>query len=98
MGRSKNIKGDDVPSKELLPTFPCDHQLSVELRGALETCSAAEAEALLLSGSKSPLFFGTDNHALDMVSPNGQHVELPGLGHEEHNPLTGPVENLPHES
>ncbi|MGZ4942643.1 MAG: alpha/beta hydrolase [Halobacteriota archaeon] len=76
------IKGDDVPFKELLPTFPYDHQLSVEMQGTLETFRVVDAEVLLLSGSKSSSSMRRTIDALSEVLPNAQHVALPGLGHE----------------
>jgi len=78
---AKIVKGDEVPFRELLPTFHFDHKLVVEAKGALEKCKAVRAEVLLLGGSKSPSFLKHPLDALSNTVPHVERVELPGLGH-----------------
>jgi pimeloyl-ACP methyl ester carboxylesterase len=78
---AKNIKGDDVPLKELIPTFHFDYQLVVEMKGTLEHFKAVRAEVLLLGGSESPSFLKRTLDALCRVLPNVERVELQGLSH-----------------
>jgi pimeloyl-ACP methyl ester carboxylesterase len=78
---AKNIKGDDVPLQELIPTFHFDYQLVVEMKGTLETFKAVRADVLLLGGSTSPPFLTHTLDALNSVLPNVERVELAGLGH-----------------
>jgi pimeloyl-ACP methyl ester carboxylesterase len=78
---AKIVKGDDVPFRELLPTFHFDHKLVVEAKGALEKWKAVRAEVLLLGGSKSPSSLKHPLDALSNTLPHVKRVELPGLGH-----------------
>jgi len=78
---AKNIKGDDVPLRVLIPTFHFDYQLVVEMKGTLENFRAVRADVLLLSGSKSPSFLKHTLDALNKVLPSVERVELLGLGH-----------------
>ncbi len=79
---AKNVKGDDVPFQEILPTFHFDTQLVSEMRGTRERFRAVRAEVLLLGGSRSPPSTKRLLDDLTEVLPNAKHVELLGLDHE----------------
>jgi pimeloyl-ACP methyl ester carboxylesterase len=78
---AENVKGDDVPLQELIPTFHFDYQLVDEMKGTLETFKEVPAAVLLLGGSKSPAFLKHTLDALNNVLPNVERVELHGLSH-----------------
>ncbi len=76
-----NVKRDDVPFRELLPTFRFDYQLVAESEGTLKDYKAMTADILLLNGSKSPPYLKHAVDALSQVIPNVRRVEFQGLGH-----------------
>jgi len=78
----KNVKGDDVTIKALMPTLKFDVQLVNETEGKLDTFKEVTAEVLLLNGSKSPLFLKNSTEALNKVLPRVKHIELHGLDHD----------------
>lgn len=78
----KNVKGDDVTLKDLIPTLKFDIQLVNETEGKLQTFKEVNVEVLLLNGSKSPLFLKNSTEALNQVLPNSVHKELKGLNHD----------------
>lgn len=78
----KNIKGDDVTLKDLMPTLKYDIQLVNETEGKLQKFKKVQSEILLLNGSKSPLFLKNSTEALNKVLPHTTHKELPGLNHD----------------
>ena len=78
----RNVKGDDVTLKELMPTLKFDVQLVNETEGKLDSFKKVQAEVLLLNGSKSPIFLKNSINALKNVLPRVKHVELLGLDHD----------------
>jgi pimeloyl-ACP methyl ester carboxylesterase len=78
----RNVKGDDVTLKELMPTLKFDIQLVNETEGKLENFKNVSAEVLLLNGSKSPLFLKNSTEALNKVLPHATQKELDGLDHD----------------
>jgi len=79
---ARNVKGDDVSIKDLLPTLKFDVQIVNETEGKIDNFKDVSAEVLLLSGSKTFLFLKHSLEALDKVLPNSNHVELEGLDHD----------------
>ncbi len=78
----KNVKGDDVTLKELMPTLKFDVQLVNETKGRLENFKNISAEVLLLNGSKSPSMLKESNDALEKILPHFERKELQGLDHD----------------
>jgi pimeloyl-ACP methyl ester carboxylesterase len=78
---ARNIEGDDVPMKTLIPTLHWDAQLVIETQDTLDSFKAMPAEVLLLGGSRSAPYLKTALDGLLSVLPNARRVELPGLGH-----------------
>lgn len=78
----KNVKGDDVTLKELMPTLKFDIQLVNETRGKVDDFKNVPAEVLLIGGTKSPLFLKHSLEALDKVLPHVKRMELQGLDHD----------------
>jgi pimeloyl-ACP methyl ester carboxylesterase len=78
---AERVKGNDVPLRELIPTFHFDYQLVVEMQGTLESFGAMPADVLLLGTSESPAFLRRTLDALENVIPNVHRVELQGLSH-----------------
>lgn len=78
---ARNVKGDDVPLQELLPTLHFEMQLVKKTEGTLEKYKVVSAEVLLLGGSKSSLAFKDTLKALSKVLPHFNRVELQGLDH-----------------
>jgi len=79
---ARNVKGNDISGKELLPTLHFEFQIVKETEGTLENYKNVSAEALLLNGSKSdPLIKDTLN-ALKKVLPHSNRIELQGLNHD----------------
>ena len=78
----KNVKGDDVSLKKLMPTLKFDVQLVNETEGKLENFQNVTAEVLILNGSKSPLMLKESSHALQEILPNSKSKELEGLDHD----------------
>lgn len=78
----KNVKGDDVTLKVLMPTLKFDIQLVNETEGKLDDFKNVSAEVLLLGGSKSPLFLKHSLAALNKKLPHVSCKELKGLDHD----------------
>jgi pimeloyl-ACP methyl ester carboxylesterase len=78
----RNVKGDDVTIKDLMPTLKFDIQLVNETEGKLENFKEVPAEVLLLNGSKSPLLLKHSTDALKKVLPHVKRIELEGLDHD----------------
>lgn len=78
----RNVKGDNVTLKELMPTLKFDVQLVNETEGKLEIFKKVRAEVLLLNGSKSPIFLKHSTDALNKLLPHVKHIELEGLDHD----------------
>jgi pimeloyl-ACP methyl ester carboxylesterase len=78
----RNVKGDDVSIKDLMPTLKFDVQLVDETEGKFGNFKSVSAEVLLLNGSKSPLMLKNSTNALNTVLPHVKHVELQGLDHD----------------
>ncbi|MGZ4936641.1 MAG: alpha/beta fold hydrolase [Halobacteriota archaeon] len=78
---AENVRGDDVPLQELIPTYHFEHQLVIDTQGTLTDFTTVRAEALLLCGSKSPSNLRAAVRALSNVLPNVTCVELQGLSH-----------------
>jgi pimeloyl-ACP methyl ester carboxylesterase len=81
VSQAKNVRGDDVPLKSLVPTMHFDVQLVIEMEGALESFRAVGADVLLLGGNKSQAFLRAALDALNAVLPRVRRVELEGLDH-----------------
>ena len=77
----KEVKGDDVPIKALIPTMHFDPQLVLETEGKLENFRALHAHVLLLGGSKSQKYLKAALDALNAILPNVGRVGFPGIGH-----------------
>jgi hypothetical protein len=65
----------------LAPTLQFDGKLLVKMTGTLERFSEANAEFLLLEGSKGLPYLKPSLLALDKVLPKSKHIELQGLDH-----------------
>ena len=78
----RNVKGDDVTLKELMPTLKFDVQLVNETEGKLENFKNVPEEVLLLNGSKSPIFLKHSTDAINKLLPHVKHIELEGLDHD----------------
>ncbi len=78
----RNVKGDDVTLKDLMPTLKFDVQLVNETEGKIENFKEVKAEILLLNGGKSPIFLKNSIEALKKVLPKVKHIELQGLDHD----------------
>ena len=82
---AKEVKGDDVPLRDLVQAVHFDAHHVVEMTGAidetLERCKTLQAEVLLLGGSKSPKYLKSALDALSAVVPHARRVELRGVGH-----------------
>jgi len=75
------VKGDDVPLKELIPTMHYDPLLINSTRGNLERYGAIRARVLLLGGSQSPTYLRVGLDTLNTILPNVTRIEFPALDH-----------------
>lgn len=78
---SKKIKPDEVPIKNLIPTFHFDYQCVAEVAGKIESYKGIKADVLLLGGSRSHKFLRIALDALSKVLPNSIRIEFPRIGH-----------------
>ncbi|GLV57291.1 hypothetical protein KDH_41270 [Dictyobacter sp. S3.2.2.5] len=78
----RNVKGDDVPYRELLPTLRDELQIVTQTEGTIENYRGVTADVLLLLGSKSAEFIKGSINALHNVLPHVQLIELHGLNHD----------------
>ncbi|MBB6670386.1 alpha/beta hydrolase [Cohnella nanjingensis] len=76
-----NAVKDEVPLKELIPTFHYDNLLVREAEGMMENLANVSAKSLVMGGSKSPGYFKKIIKKLSAVLPRVQTVEFPGLDH-----------------
>jgi len=94
---ARNVKGDDITLKDLMPTFHNDVALVNETRGTLEDFKDTSAEVLLLSGSKTFLFLKHSLDALNEVLPHVKRIEIQGLDHAAAEDATGKPEIIAQE-
>lgn len=78
---ARNIKGDDVPLRDLIPTMPSEIELVRKTEGTIEDYKDISAEVLLMMGSKSRDAFKDTLDALEQVLPHSKRIELQGLNH-----------------
>jgi len=78
----RNVKGDDVTIKELMPTLKNDVQLVDETEGKIDNFKNVSAEVLLLNGSKSASILKESLDALEKILPHSKRKELHGLDHD----------------
>jgi pimeloyl-ACP methyl ester carboxylesterase len=89
---ARNVKDDDVPLKQLIPTFHNDVLLVNETKGTLNNFKEVSAEVLLLSGSKTFIFIKHVISALNEVLPHVTCVEVKGIDHAAAEDATGKPE------
>jgi pimeloyl-ACP methyl ester carboxylesterase len=94
---ARNVKGDDVTLKDLVPTFHNDVLLVNETKGTIEKFKNVSAEVLLLNGSKTFLFLKHIINALNEVLPHVKRVEIQGIDHAAAEDTTGKPEIVAHE-
>jgi pimeloyl-ACP methyl ester carboxylesterase len=94
---ARNVKGDDVTLKDLIPTFHNDVVLVNETKGTIENIKDVSAEVLLLNGSKTFLFLKHIIDALNEVLPHFKRVEIQGIDHSAAEDTTGKPEIVAHE-
>ena len=94
---ARNVKGDDVTLKDLVPTFHNDVLLVNETKGTIENFKTVSAEVLLLNGSKTFLFLKHIIDALNEVLPHVKRVEIQGIDHAAAEDTTGKPEIVAHE-
>ena len=94
---ARNVKGDDVTLKDLIPTFHNDLVLVNETKGTIENFKDVSAEVLLLNGSKTFLFLKHIIDALNEVLPNVECVEIQDIDHAAAEDITGKPEIVAHE-
>jgi hypothetical protein len=78
----RNVKGDNVPYRELIPTLYFELRTVKQTEGTLENYKEVAADVLLLAGSKSATFIKESSVALNNVLPRAHFVELQGLNHD----------------
>ena len=86
---ARNVKGDDIQLKDLVPTFHNDLVLVNETKGTIENFKDVSAEVLLLYGSKTFLFLKHIIDALNEVLPHVERVEIQGIDHAAAEDATG---------
>jgi pimeloyl-ACP methyl ester carboxylesterase len=79
---ARNIKGDDVSGKDLLPTAQYEFQIVQETEGTIEDYKNVSAEVLLFNSSKSAPLIEESIIALNKVLPHSKRIELKGLNHD----------------
>ena len=89
---ARNVKGDDVKLKDLIPTFHNDVVLVNETKGTIENFKDVSAEVLLLNGSKTFLFLKHIIDALNEILPHVKRVEIQGIDHAAAEDTTGKPE------
>jgi pimeloyl-ACP methyl ester carboxylesterase len=94
---ARNVKGDDVKLKDLIPTFHNDVVLVNETKGTIENFKDVSAEVLLLNGSKTFLFLKHIIDALNGVLPHVVRVEIQGIDHAAAEDTTGKPEQIAQE-
>ena len=86
---ARNVKGDDVTLKNLIPTFHNDVVIVNETKGTIENFKDVQAEVLLLNGSKTFLFLKHIIDALKEILPHVERVEIQGIDHAAAEDTTG---------
>lgn len=94
---ARNVKGDNVKLKDLIPTFHNDVLLVNETKGTIENFIDVSADVLLLNGTKTFLFLKHVIDALNEVLPHIEHVEIQGIDHAAAEDATGKPEIVAHE-
>lgn len=79
--QQKQVKGDDVSLKSLIPTFHYDSILVSNAKNIIDKSRNLKAEILLLGGSKSQKFLKMALDQLNTALPGAKRVEFKGLGH-----------------
>jgi len=79
--QQKQVKGDDVPLKALIPTFRYDSILVSGAKNIINKSRNLKAGVLLLGGSKSRKFLKMALDQLNAALPGAKRVEFKGLGH-----------------
>lgn len=78
---AKEVKGDDVPLQELIPTLHFDARMVLDTENTIENFKDVRADVLLLGGSKSPAYLKLALDRLNAILPHVKRIELKGLGH-----------------
>jgi pimeloyl-ACP methyl ester carboxylesterase len=73
---------EDVAIRALVPTLRYDMQVVREMSDTLDDYRTLQARVLLLSGTRSPGFFGVALDGLERTLPRVERVAFPGLGHD----------------
>jgi pimeloyl-ACP methyl ester carboxylesterase len=81
MRLQRDLPEDDVPIAALIPTERFDLALVRELAETVQDYAQVDAQVLLLSGGKSPAYFGLALDELSTVVPHTRRATFPGLGH-----------------
>jgi pimeloyl-ACP methyl ester carboxylesterase len=79
--QQKGIKEDDVPLKDLIPTFHYDSIIVSDAKNIINESKNLRAEVLLLGGSTSQRFLKMALDELNAALPNAKRFEFKGLGH-----------------
>ena len=77
----KEVKGDAVSLKALIPSMHFDAQVVVEMAEKVENFKVVRAEVLLLGGSKSPVYLQKALDGLSKVLPKAKRFIFRGLDH-----------------
>ena len=72
---------EDVAIRALVPTLRYDIQVVREMSDTLDAYRNLQARVLLLSGTRSPGFFGVALDGLERTLPRVERVAFPGPGH-----------------
>ncbi|TDW14853.1 alpha/beta fold hydrolase [Kribbella kalugense] len=73
--------GDDVPIPDLIPTMTGDLRILEQLADTGKEYATVDADVLLLTGSRSPAYFGISLDELTAVLPHSTLRTLPKLDH-----------------
>ena len=68
--------------RELLPGVRFDFDVAAALDGKMADFGTVRQPVLLLSGTRSPAWFGVGIRRLQRVLPDARHVQLDGLAHD----------------
>jgi pimeloyl-ACP methyl ester carboxylesterase len=78
----RNVKGDDVPYQDIIPTLVPELHVVEKTEGTIDEYKAVPAKVLLLEGSKTQSILKDSMTKLYNVLPNSNLVELKGLNHD----------------
>lgn len=84
--------GDDVPIADLVPTMSADMHLIRQLADTTDDYASVDADVLLLTGARSPAYFGRALDALAAVLPHSSRIIIPKLDHSGPTNDGGPTE------